>query len=204
VEPFLQVIRTSTNATHSYNQLNYIKAILSCTLNIEEKKRSKTAAVMILLTIINEKLNILFTHRTNNVSTHKDQVSFPGGHKESHDVDLMQTAIRETEEEVGILIAKKEILGKLPEQNSISGFKIQPYVCFIENLPKITLNQNEVKHIFTIPMDWVLNKKNWNYQIYKSAKEKERKVVVFNKYKNEIIWGITGQVLVCFADLLQM
>jgi 8-oxo-dGTP pyrophosphatase MutT (NUDIX family) len=204
VELYLQVFKTTSKTSHSNNQLNYIKAILSRSVNVEEEKRCKTAAVMVLLTIIDEKINILFTHRTNRVSTHKDQVSFPGGLKESQDDGLIQTAIRETEEEVGILITKNEILGKLPEQNSISGFKIQPYVCFIENLPELTLNQNEVKHIFTIPLDWILNRKNWSYQIYKLSQEKERKVVVFNKFKNEVIWGITGQILVSLADLLQM
>lgn len=204
VEPYYQVNKTVSISTHANNQLNYIKAILSRSLNINKKGNNKTAAVMVILTIIDKQLNVLFTHRTNTVSTHKDQVSFPGGLNEINDDGWIHTALRETEEEIGLIIDKNEILGRLPELNSISGFQIHPFICFIENLPDLKLDYKEVKHIFAVPLDWILNRKNWNYQIFKSSNEKEKQVVVFQKYKNEIVWGITGQILVSFADLMLM
>lgn len=204
VEPYYQVNKTVSISTHVNNQLNYIRAILNHSLNIDKKGNTKTAAVMVILTIIDKQLNVLFTHRTNIVSTHKDQVSFPGGFNEINDDGLIHTALRETEEEIGLIIDKNEILGRLPEQNSISGFQIHPFVCFIETLPDLKLNYKEVKHIFAVPLDWILNRNNWNYQIFKSSNEKERQVVVFQKYKNEVVWGITGQILVSFADLMLM
>jgi len=202
VEPYYQVNKTVSISTHANNRLNYIKAILSRSINLNKKGNNKTAAVMVILTIIDKQLNVLFTHRTNSVSTHKDQVSFPGGLNEINDDGLIQTALRETGEEIGLIIDKNEILGRLPEQNSISGFQIHPFICFIETLPDPKLNHEEVKHIFTIPLDWILNRNNWNYQIIKSSNRKKRQVVIFQKYNNEIVWGITGQILVSFADLL--
>jgi 8-oxo-dGTP pyrophosphatase MutT (NUDIX family) len=195
------VNKTARISIHAKNQLNYIKVILSQTKIINIKK-NKTAAVMVILTIVDNQLNVLFTHRTSTVSTHKDQVSFPGGLKETNDNDLIQTALRETEEEIGLIIDKKEILGCLPIQKSISGFQIHPFVCFIDTLPDLMPNSKEVRHFFTIPLDWILNRKNWDFQIYKSSDAKERQVVVFQNYQNEVVWGITGQILVSFTDLL--
>jgi hypothetical protein len=101
-----------------------------------------------------------------------------------------------------ILINQKDVFGILPKQRSISGFQIQPFVCFIDNIQNIKLNQSEVKHIFTIPLDWILDHRNWGFETYKLPDGKERQVVVFNKYENEIVWGITGQILVSLSDLL--
>jgi hypothetical protein len=95
VETYCQMINTDSLSTHANNQLNYIRAVLN--LKNDTKKRSiKEAAVMLILTVINEQLFLLFTHRTDLVSTHKDQVSFPGGLQEFNDKNLNQTAIRET------------------------------------------------------------------------------------------------------------
>jgi 8-oxo-dGTP pyrophosphatase MutT (NUDIX family) len=201
VEAYYQMVKTSSLSSHATNQLNYIKAILSRTKE-STKRSTKAAAVMILLTAINEQLYILFTHRTDIVSTHKDQVSFPGGLQELNDEYLIQTAIRETEEEIGISINRKEIFGNLPDQRSISGFQIHPFVCYCEKLQNIKLNKTEVKHTFTIPVDWIMDHKKWSFKTYKSPDGKERQVVFFQKYQNEIIWGITGQILVSFANLL--
>ncbi len=194
--------KTANISTHAKNQLNYINAILNRSKIININK-NKTAAVMVILTIIDKQLYVLFTHRTNTVSTHKDQVSFPGGLKELTDENLIQTALRETKEEIGLIIDKKDILGCLPIQKSITGFQIQPFVCFRDVLPNLKLNIKEVRHYFTIPLDWVLNRKNWNFQIFKSSNQKDKKVVVFQNYQNEVVWGITGQILVSLADLLQ-
>ena len=128
VEPYYQVNKTVSISTHANNQLNYIKAILNPSLNINKKGNNKTAAVMIILIIIDKQLNVLLTHRTNTVSTHKDQVSFPGGLNEINDDGLIQTALRETEEEIGLIIENNEILGRLPEQNLISGFHSSLYL----------------------------------------------------------------------------
>ena len=201
VEAYCQMVKTVNLSSHANNQLNYIKAILSRTKDTT-KSSIKAAAVMIILTAINEQLYILFTHRTDIVSTHKDQVSFPGGLQELNDKYLIQTAIRETEEEIGISINRKEIFGNLPEQRSISGFQIHPFVCYSEKLQDININQAEVKHTFTISMDWIMDHKNWSFKTYKSPDGKERQVVFFQEYENEIIWGITGQILVSFANLL--
>ena len=203
VEAYYQMIKKVSLSTHANNQLNYIRAILNH--KKDTKKMSiKGAAVMLILTVINDQLFLVFTHRTNLVSTHKDQVSFPGGLQEVDDKSLLQTAIRETKEEIGVIINQNEVIGNLPELRSISGFQIFPFICYIEKLKNIKLNQAEVKHIFTIPLDWIMDHRNWRYETYKSPDDKKRQVVVFKNYENEIVWGITGQVLVSFADLLNM
>jgi 8-oxo-dGTP pyrophosphatase MutT (NUDIX family) len=160
------------------------------------------AAVMLILTVIKDQLQILFTHRTDTVSTHKDQVSLPGGLKEKNDKNLIQTAIRETNEEIGILFHEDEIIGTLPLMESISNYQIQPFICFKENIEQPVINEDEVKHIFMIPIDWILNNTNWNYQIIKTSDHKERNVIVFQPYQSEVVWGITAQIMVSFSNRL--
>jgi 8-oxo-dGTP pyrophosphatase MutT (NUDIX family) len=157
---------------------------------------------MLILTVIKDQLHIIFTHRTNTVSTHKDQVSLPGGLNEKNDKNLIQTAIRETHEEIGILFHEDEIIGTLPVVSSISNYQIQPFICFKENIKQTVVNELEVKHIFTIPIEWIFNNENWKYQKMKTSDHKERNVIVFRPYQSEVVWGITAQIMVNFSNLL--
>lgn len=157
---------------------------------------------MIILTEQNDQLQVLFTHRTNSVRTHKDQVALPGGMKEKDDKDLIQTAIRETGEEIGIDIHKDEIIGSLPIVESISNYHIQPYVCFKKSLGVINNNNKEVERVFFIPLDWILDRANWELKKYISSDKKERMVVFFEPFGGEVVWGITAQIMVNFAAAL--
>ena len=157
---------------------------------------------MIILTEQNGLLQVLFTHRTTSVRTHKDQVSLPGGLKEEDDKYLFQTAIRETREEIGIDISKEEIIGFLPAVPSISNYHIQPYICFKKSLGLIKTNNKEVERVFFIPLDWIMDRANWELKKYLSSDKKESKVVFFKPFDGEMVWGITAQIMVNFATAL--
>lgn len=157
---------------------------------------------MIILTEQVDHLQVLFTHRTNSVRTHKDQVSLPGGMRERDDKDLIQTAIRETREEIGIDIHKDEIIGSLPIVESISNYHIQPYICFKKYMGVINTNKKEVERVFFIPLNWILDRANWKLKKYKSSDKKERMVVFFEPFEGEVVWGITAQIMVNFATAL--
>lgn len=157
---------------------------------------------MIILTEQNDQLQVLFTHRTNSVRTHKGQVSLPGGVIEEKDSDLIQTAIRETGEEVGIAISREEIIGFLPPVESISNYLIQPYICYKKSIEKITVNEKEVGSVFFIPLDWILDQSNWELKKYRSSDKKNRMVVFFKPVDGEVVWGITAQIMVNFAAAL--
>ncbi len=157
---------------------------------------------MVILTEQNDQLQVLFTHRTNSVRTHKDQVSLPGGVIEKNDADLIQTAIRETEEEVGINIKRAEIIGTLPPVESISNYLVQPYISYKKEIKKISINEKEVGSVFNIPLDWILDRANWELKKYRSSDKKERMVIFFKPFDGEVVWGITAQIMVNFAIAL--
>jgi 8-oxo-dGTP pyrophosphatase MutT (NUDIX family) len=171
---------------------------------LEENKdeRMPSAAVMVILTPIENELNVLFTHRTNSVRTHKDQVSLPGGLKENGDQSLLHTAIRETREEIGLTILEHEIIGTLIPVESISNYRIHPFVCCKFELGVILLNKSEVSKIFFIPLKWVLDDSNWQYKKMMTSDGKERSVIIYEPYESEVVWGITANILVDFGRML--
>ena len=78
-------------------------------------------------------LNLIFTERALHLRHHPGQISFPGGRYESSDLSLQQTALRETEEEIGILPCQVSLFGSMPELPTISGFVITPFLGFVDN-----------------------------------------------------------------------
>lgn len=193
-------------STRIRNQINYIREILEReNIGVLEKHEVKRdAAVMIILTPIDNQLNILFTHRTNSVRTHKDQVSLPGGLMEAVDKNLLSTAIRETNEEIGLLVDVKEIIGSLTPVKSITDYFIQPFICFKPELDVIRINRSEVTNLFLVPMDWILNASNRHYEKIITQDGKERSVIFYSPYQTEVIWGITANLMVNFGDLLNL
>ena len=153
------------------------------------------SAVLVILVIKNDKLHLLFTHRTSRVKNHKDQVSFPGGVKEEGDLDLIQTAIRETYEEIGIRFFREEVICQLPDVISPSSFQITPFVSFKETPTDLKINESEVLAVFTIPYDWLSNFHNWVYEDYITTTG-DKKVITYKEYEGEKVWGLTAQIVV--------
>ena len=119
--------------------------------SIEAKKRNKNprlSAVGIHLFFNSKnKLSTILIQRTNKLPTHKGQIAFPGGKKENKDIDLIDTAKRESQEELGI--ENGVLIGQLtPVYIPISNFDVSPFVFFHKNLPNIVQCQNEVDHYF--------------------------------------------------------
>ncbi len=110
---------------------------------------ARKSAVLILLNGI-DSLNLLFTLRSSNLKKHSNQISFPGGRCDLYEAPI-NTAIRETYEETGIVVESKEILGKLSELYvPPSDSYIVPFVAYKENIQTINLNPSEVEEFFFI------------------------------------------------------
>jgi len=123
------------------------------------QRNSKHAAVLVPLCNRFGEASVLFTVRTNTVSTHKGQVSFPGGHMEPGET-FEDTAVRETREEIG-KIGNIKILGKLGLVPAVTGTLVCPVLGFVESdvmdLSSLQPNKNEVADLFTISIDNLLN-----------------------------------------------
>lgn len=170
--------------------------------NIEyfnKNQKLKEAAVLIILFEDNNVLKTVFIERTPHPGPHSGQIAFPGGKKEIFDNDLIDTAIRETYEEVGIKINKNNILGKLtPIEIPISGYSVLPVVSFVENIPIIKKCEKEVNDTFTVDLMELFNSKTIR-KVYARETEIEAPCYIFD---NQIIWGATAMVLSEFEDII--
>lgn len=152
----------------------------------------KKAAVLIPLVKRANGLTILFTERASHLRHHPGQVSFPGGKQEAGDASLKQTALRETEEETGILQEQIAIFGTLPKLLTVSGFAVSPYLGFVQANHSLQIDEQEVKSIFEVPLTFFLNKNN--FYLHSSA-NKKRHFSYCIPYQNRMIWGATAQML---------
>jgi 8-oxo-dGTP pyrophosphatase MutT (NUDIX family) len=103
--------------------------------------------------------HILFTQRSDQVLHHKGQISFPGGARSEVDASLLDTALRESWEEIGLEAKDVEILGELDDTpTTTSSFNISPFVAFIPYPYQFTLNPYEIKKVFSVPVSALLRK----------------------------------------------
>ena len=159
------------------------------------------AAVLILLYPIKKEWYFFLTKRTETVEYHKGQISLPGGMVEKNE-SFENTAIRETYEEIGIQPKTIKILGALtPFYIPVSGFEIFPYVGWIKNKPKLTIQNKEVAKVFSLSIKDLMQKK--------IKKEKESVIsghqvkIPFFQLKGEMIWGATSMIISEFKYILK-
>jgi 8-oxo-dGTP pyrophosphatase MutT (NUDIX family) len=163
----------------------------------------RKAAVLVPLLIKEENWHILFIHRTEDSKEHSGQVAFPGGRLEYPEEPMIQAALRETQEEIGVSPDKVKILGELKPIFTISNYKITPIIGIIPWPYPFKIQVQEVKHIFTIPLQWLADPANWEIRnrIF-SPLAIELPVVYFKKYDDELLWGVSGRIMLNFLNQL--
>src|SRR5687767_3601325 len=161
--------------------------------------RVGTTAAAVLIPVIAQAqgLTVLFTQRTQHLKSHSGQVSFPGGRAEPGDASAEFTALREAKEEIGLAPERVEILGRLPEYHTRTGFRIVPVVGAV--LPPLTLqpDANEVAEIFEVPLAFLLDTANHQRQSRKW--QGELRWFYAMPYQGHYIWGATAGMLVNLA-----
>jgi len=162
----------------------------------------KKAAVMMPIYCGKNGWEIFFTKRTQTVQYHKGQVSFPGGVSEHGDVDAAATALRETREEIGISPADVSVLGIMNMMPTSTGYLITPIVGRILHAGPFNQSPDEVERIFSIPLAWLADAKHWEERDYTRPDDSVERVVFFQEYDGEVVWGITARVLVNFFGIL--
>ncbi len=151
-----------------------------------------------------ERWHLLFIRRTETVQDHKGQVSFPGGAYEAEDASMEATALRETWEEVGIPPAEINLLGTMPVFSTISSFAITPVVGQIPWPYPLKLEPAEVSRVFTIPIEWLADPVHWSEKPYVRPNGRQEKVIFFELYDGELLWGITARITLDFLKLLDL
>ena len=165
--------------------------------NSEEFTEHKKAAVMIIFMEKENSPHVLLTLRTDRVSTHKGQVSFPGGGFDSLDKNMLDTALRETMEEVGIDPGEIEILGEFDEYISIVGFHVYTFVGALNSVQKYNPSKDEIDIIFEAPFSIFYNEEYTKCEkVNYSGRDYD---VYYYDYNNITIWGLTARILTDFS-----
>jgi 8-oxo-dGTP pyrophosphatase MutT (NUDIX family) len=115
------------------------------------------ASVLVPLVVRVDGLHLLLTRRTDHLRDHAGQISFPGGRVEDDDSDEVATALRETEEEVGLPRTHVEVIGRLPVYTTITAFAVTPVVALVRPGFSLALDPYEVAEAFEVPMAYLMN-----------------------------------------------
>lgn len=162
--------------------------------------RVTDAAVMVPVVSRPDGLQILLTQRTAHLSDHAGQISFPGGRVEAEDASREETALRETEEEIGLCRDRVKVLGRLPEYEIPSGFRITPVVAWVEPPFELKLDAFEVAAAFEAPLAHFLDIARYQRREYRFRGRHRHYMAV--PYEGRYIWGATAGMLYSFARAL--
>ncbi len=165
--------------------------------------KCKTAGVLILLYRKNQELHIAFIQRTDYNGPHSGQISFPGGKSEESDKDIIYTALRESNEEIGVNITEVDILGQLtPLYIPVSNFVVYPTVGMYSNTPIFKADPNEVKEVIEIKLTDLLNPNNCTSKEFKYG-DLSFMAPIYNP-NNLTIWGATAMILSEFLEIVRV
>jgi 8-oxo-dGTP pyrophosphatase MutT (NUDIX family) len=168
---------------------------------IPEGMRLRHAAVLMPLVSRPDGVHLLLTQRTSHLKGHAGQISFPGGGVEPADRDRADTALRETEEEIGLSRDRIELLGAMPEYELNSGYRVTPVVGWIEPPYQVHPDPYEVQDVFEIPLRHFLDQRNFQRRRYEHGGMVRRYLAA--PYDGRYVWGATAGMLYFFFQLLR-
>jgi 8-oxo-dGTP pyrophosphatase MutT (NUDIX family) len=153
------------------------------------------AAVLMPIVLRDEGPNLLLTQRTAYLNDHAGQVSLPGGRMEESDASPIETALRETEEEVGLHRRHIEVLGSLPDYITATGFRVTPVVSLVHPPFELTADPFEVAEIFEVPLAFLMNGANHQRRSIELPNGVGRRTFYAMPYDRFFIWGATAGML---------
>jgi 8-oxo-dGTP pyrophosphatase MutT (NUDIX family) len=158
---------------------------------------NKEAAVLMPIFERDGEPHFLLTRRTDEVETHKGQISFPGGGRRENE-SLEAAALRETREEVGINEQEIEILGRFHDYLSSTGYRVSPFAAFLGQPFEVTLNAREVAEVLLVPFQTFLDPAG--LRVERMDRQGRMVDVYFYSYGKYEIWGLTARIIRDFLE----
>jgi 8-oxo-dGTP pyrophosphatase MutT (NUDIX family) len=159
-----------------------------------------TAASVLVPIITHAELTVLFTQRTAQLRRHSGQVSFPGGRAEPTDVTPEFTALRETHEEIGLAPERIEVLARMPEYLTRTGYRVTPVIGLVAPPLALAPDSREVDEVFEVPLAFLLDPANHRRETRELAGRTVGYWVM--QYRSRRIWGATAGMLVNLYRML--
>ncbi|PCJ25524.1 MAG: coenzyme A pyrophosphatase [Flavobacteriales bacterium] len=166
-------------------------------INFSEKElaEARKSGVLVLFYIKEEDPHIVLIQRPKYEGTHSGQVAFPGGKQEKGDKDIIQTALREANEEVGIVIDDIEVIGQLTDVYiPVSKFNVTPVVGFVNYTPNFIIDEREVAEVVSVKLSDITKIKKLTLNEVKLNTGLKIEVPTF-ELNNKIVWGATAVIL---------
>jgi len=158
------------------------------------------AAVLLPIYYKQGQYYLLFTKRTQEVKNHKSQISFPGGAYQEEDGTLVNTALRESAEEIGLMVGDVEVLGELDDfVTQVSSYIISPFVAIIPWPYKFKVNRKEIEEIIKVPISALLDM--GRLRLETRIIDDQEVTSFFYPYQERVIWGATARILNQFLDI---
>ncbi|MEP1229554.1 MAG: CoA pyrophosphatase [Litorimonas sp.] len=184
---------------------NIRKALLPAQISdgADEVKRDGQRGAAVFMLLVNRPVNhannwqVILTQRPETMPSHPGQIAFPGGKREAGET-IVQTALRETREEIGIKAQDIDILGRLPSFNTASHFRITPFVGLASPKAAIIPDPREVDEVFEVPLEFLMNEDNHKDRIIDYTDKKFHLTDMpytgpDGVYRN--IWGMTAMMI---------
>lgn len=160
------------------------------------------AAVLVPIVDHSSGLTVIFTQRTAHLKAHSGQVSFPGGRAEPEDPTPEFTALREAQEEIGLAVERVEVLARLPDYHTRTGFRVTPVVGLVTPPLGLVPDPREVEEVFEVPLAFLLDPGNHR----RETRELQGRTVGYYvmRYGSHTIWGATaGMLLTLYRHLAE-
>lgn len=166
-------------------------------------QRADATPAAVLFPIVLRELapTVLLTQRTAHLRDHPGQVSFPGGRVEADDAGPAETALRETEEEIGLSRRHIEVVGYLPDYFTGTGFRVTPVVAWVRPPFSLQPDAIEVADVFEVPLDFLLDQDNHQRMAIHVAGL--RRAFFTMPYQDRFIWGATAGMIRALHDRLR-
>lgn len=159
------------------------------------------AAVLLPLVERADGFHLILTQRTDHLHHHPGQICLPGGRYDATDQSLMDTALRETEEEIGLHRQFIEVAGYLDSYETATGFLIVPIIGFVRTGFQLTLDSFEVADAFEVPLSFIVEPRH--YEQVRMQHADYSRVHYVLQYQQRHIWGATAGILMNFYQRLQ-
>lgn len=160
------------------------------------------AAVLVPIVNRDDDPSLLFTQRTDHLHDHAGQISFPGGRVDEDDLDRATTALREAEEELGLSRNRIEIIGRLPDYDIMTGFRVTPVVGWIEPPFELNPDRFEVAEVFEVPLRFFLDP--LNHQRHRRVVSGVVRHYYAMPFGERYIWGATAGMLFTLYQVLSV